>query len=127
MKKWLFLLLFCPLLNAQASRPVSVTWTASTSSSVTGYSVFRCTVPAGQTSCTPSVTGAPLKTVTGTSFSDSAPIGAAYGYSVVANAPACSPTSSLSVPCGTSGPATLGYIPVPPQTDGAHNTVIVVP
>lgn len=113
---------------AQTTRPVVLTWVASTSSSVTGYNIFRCTVVPPAIACTPAVTGTSIGTVTGVTYTDSAvPVQATYGYSVVAVAPACTGTSSPTVPCGNSAPATLNSVPVPPQTGGATNIIVVVP
>jgi hypothetical protein len=112
---------------AAQSRNVVLSWTASTSSGVTGYEVFGCTVASGGTSCTPSTTGTPLATVTGATYTISEPTGAAYGYSIVTVTPACTPTTPLTTPCGNSAPVIVSYVPVPPQTNGASNLVIVVP
>jgi len=110
-----------------ATRPVVITWTASTSTSVTGYSVFTCTVASGGTSCTPSLTGTPAASVSGTTATLTETTGLAYGVSVVAVAPPCGPTTPPTTACGNSAPATLSYVPVPPQVAGASNIVVVVP
>lgn len=126
----LFLLVasLCSCALAQGTtRPVVLTWTASTSTTVTGYSVFVCTVPTGGTSCTPDVTGTPLATVSGLTYTTQQPTLVAYGFSVVAVSPACTPTTPPTSPCGTSAPVTLSYVPVPPQPNGETNVVVVVP
>src|ERR1039458_4325714 len=65
----LMFLVVATLTQAQSStRPVVLSWTASTASTVTGYSIFSCAVATGGTSCTPSVTGIPLTTVTGVTY-----------------------------------------------------------
>lgn len=110
-----------------ATRPVNMTWTAPVSGGVLNYTIYKCIVVAPATSCTPSTTGTPIGTVTTTSFSDTETVSAAYGYTVVANYPACTLTSSLTTPCGGGGAVTLNYVPVPPQGVGSTNVVIVVP
>lgn len=134
MKKLLFLVAFALCLcslpataAAQAQRQVVLTWTASTSTSVTGYNVFRCSVPSGGTTCTPVLTGTPLGSASGTTFTDTVAVQTTYGYSVVATAPPCSLTTPNTTPCGSSTPATLTAVPVPPQTAGAQNLIVVVP
>lgn len=110
-----------------ATRPVVLTWTASTSSSVTGYAVLRCATISPATACTPNPTSTPLATVSGTTYTDNPNTQTTYGYSVVALAPACTPTTPTTTPCGSSAAATLTAVPVPPQTAGATNVIIVVP
>jgi len=110
-----------------ASRNVVLSWSASPSTSVTGYSIYICTVASGGTSCTPNLTSTPLCTVAGLTCTVLEPTQAAYGFSIVANGPACSMTSSLTVPCGNAPPTTLSYIPVPPTVAGESNMVVVVP
>ncbi|MGD0760232.1 MAG: hypothetical protein ABR921_15140 [Candidatus Sulfotelmatobacter sp.] len=60
----LMLLLTLPAMAAAQSRTVTLTWVASTSSAVTAYNVYSCTVVSPATSCTPVVSGTPLATVT---------------------------------------------------------------
>lgn len=129
MKKLLVLLIVVVSVSAMAqSRPVAITWTASTSSSVSGYNVYGCTVTTGN-SCTPNITGTPLNSslVSGTSFVIQEPISTAYGFSVVAVSPACTPTTPITTPCGTSSPLTANYVPVPPNPNPGTNVVVVVP
>jgi len=124
----LIFLVVTTLMQAQSgTRPVVLSWTASTASTVTGYSIFSCTVATGGTSCTPSVTATPLTTVTGVTYTATEPAGSAYGFSVVAVSPACTPTTPLTSPCGNSVPVTLTYVPVPFQPAGETNVVVVVP
>ena len=126
--KWFAVLLFLALpLMAQSSRPVVLTWNASPSSGITGYSVYACTVPTSGTSCTPSLTGTPLATVTGLTYTTTEPIQIAYGFSVIVNGPACTSSTPLTQPCGNSAPVTVSYVPVPPNVAGESNLVVVVP
>lgn len=108
------------------TRSVVLSWTASTSTSVTGYSVYSCTVAAPASSCTPSLTGTPV-TTSGTTLTLSEPVNAAYGYSVVANAPACTSSTPVGTACGNSSPLTVGFVPVLPQPASGSNVVVVVP
>jgi hypothetical protein len=130
MKRLLFAVSFAAFsvfsMAQAATRTVVLSWTASTSTSVTGYSVYSCTVPAGGTSCTPSITGTGTS-VTGTTYTVQEATGQAYGFSVIAVAPPCSNVTPTSTPCGNSVPATVTFVPVPPQTSGASNVVVVVP
>jgi hypothetical protein len=122
------LFIFGALAQAQAAtRPVVLTWTASTSTTVTGYAVFRCAPVSPNTSCTPVTTGTPLASVSGTTYTDTPNTIATYGYSVVAVAPACTPTTPNTTPCGQGAAVTLTAVPVPPQTAGATNIIVVVP
>lgn len=123
-----FALAFAPLYAQSASRPVVLSWTPSTSSGVTGYAIYRCIVASGGTSCAPSTTGTPLATASGTTYTDTTTsTGSAYGYTIIAQAPACTSSTPLTTPCGNSAPVTVSYVPVPPQTSGASNVVVVVP
>lgn len=124
----LLLFALASVASAQAAtRPVNMTWTAPTGGGVTNYTIFKCNVPTGGLSCTPILTGTPIGTVTATSFSTTETVGAAYGYAVVANYPACTLTSSLTTPCGAGGSVTVNFVPVPPQGGSATNVVIVEP
>lgn len=113
-----------------ATRPVIVTWGPSSATSVTGYNLFRCTVATGQTTCVPSITGTPLNGTTlisGVSYTDNPTVQASYNYAIVAVAPACTATSSVTVPCGNAAPDVSPTVPVPPQTGGAGTIIIQVP
>jgi len=112
---------------AAQTRTINASWTASPSTGVTGYNVYMCTVVSGGTSCTPALTS-PVNTslITGTTFTATGNIGSAYGLSVVAVAPPCTLTSPLGSSCGNSPPATVNYIPVPPQTSPGSNVTVVV-
>lgn len=109
-----------------ATRPVVLNFTASTSSSVTGYAVFRCTVVSPATTCTADVTGTPIGSVTQTPFVDNPTVLAAYGYSLVAVSPKCTPTTPVTTPCGNSAPATV-TVPVPPPPASGTAVIVVVP
>lgn len=124
----LIILVLCVATLAQATtRSVNLSWAAPVGGGVTNYTIYSCTVPIGGTSCTPNVNGTPLGTVTTTSFSTTEPVGFGYGFTVVANYPVCSNTSSFTTPCGGGGSVTVSFVPVPPQGTSATNVVIVVP
>src|SRR6266700_8058487 len=100
-----FLVFFALSLSAlaqAATRPVVLNWTASTSTSVTKYSIYGCTAVSPATSCTPDITGTPIATVSGLTYTEQTATGNYRGYYVVAVAPACSSTSSITTPCGNA-------------------------
>jgi len=136
MRRISFLILifaFSMLSYAQAAttRPVNVTWGASSSTTVTGYNVLRCAVPTGAATCTPSGTalnGSTLIPATTLAYTDPAvPTGSSYVYGVVAVAPACSGTSSPTAPCGDAPMSDSGLVPVPPTPAGAGSIIVIVP
>jgi fibronectin type 3 domain-containing protein len=117
-------LLAAALLNAQAptTRNVVLAWTASTSSGVTGYNVFRSASTTGPFTV-------PLNTtpVTATNYVDTgAVIGNTYTYAVTAVATACSPSGPVGVACGSSAPATVTTT-IPPQPAITVTVVVSVP
>lgn len=123
----LFAATVTPVRAQAATRPAILTWTASTSTGVTGYGVFRCAVVSPATTCVPNTAGTPLATVSGLTYTDNPVIGTAYGYSVVAEAASCSSTTGLTAVCGNSAGAGPGYVPVPLLVDGAHSVTVVIP
>lgn len=117
---WLLLLALGLHAQTPATRTVLLSWTASVSVGVTGYNVYRCTSPCATTP------GPQLTTVTGTVASDLTPaVGQTYIYSVTAVAPACTPTTPLTTPCGESLPATV-TVPVPPKPASGGALVVIV-
>ena len=66
-----------------ATRPVRLNWTASSSSGVTGYNIYRCAVTAPATTCVPA-TPAIASTAGATVAVDVAPVPATYVYGVTA-------------------------------------------
>lgn len=132
MKKYLllFALACLPLFaSAQtATRPIVLTWVDSTSTTVTGYSIYVC-VASATTPCTPSTTGVPALTATATATSAvyMGTIGNFYSIVIVANAPACG--SSITTACGNSSAVSFSPNPiaVPPQTASASNPQSSVP
>lgn len=111
-----------------ATRPVILTWTASPSTSVVGYNLFRCAVASGGSTCTPSATSTPLNTtpVSALTYTDSPAVQTSYGYGVVAVGPACSGTSPVNTPCSQSAITLSPIVPVPPQVQGGGTIIIVV-
>lgn len=136
MKRTLFVLALIvgiftlPALAQAATRPIVLTWTASQSSSVTGYSLYYCSNSTG-TACIPVTTGTPAQTFTATATSAvfQGTIGSFYTFVLIANAPACTGTSAIGTPCGNSSPVsfTPNALPVPPTTVGASGTAVGVP
>lgn len=66
-----------------ATRPVRLNWTASTSSGVTSYNIYRCAVTSPATTCTPTAP-AIASTAGATVAVDVAPVPATYVYGVTA-------------------------------------------
>lgn len=109
-----------------ATRPATLAWTPPSGTPL-NYTVFNCPVPSGGTSCSPNTSGTPLATVTSPTYTTTLAVGSAYGWTVVANYPACSATSPLTSPCGGGGSVTIGYYPVPPQGQGSTSLLIQIP
>ena len=120
-----FILLFLAVgsaLAAQTTRPVDLSWTASTSASVTGYNVQRATSPSGPFTV---LNSAPITT---TSFVDStATVGSTYSYQVIAISPACASSTPVGTACGNSAPSTASTTTVPPQPAVVVTVTVVVP
>ncbi len=112
------------------TRPIILSWVSSTSTTVTGYSLYVCSSTTA-VACTPTATGTPAQTFTTTATSGvyQGTIGLYYTMVLVANAPACTGTSPIAVACGNSAPATLSPnpLPVPPQVNGATIATVAVP
>lgn len=120
----ILLLALCSLAAAQGSRNVDLSWTASTSTGVTGYNVYRCSAP-----CTPTI-GTPLNSalIATTSYVDTtAVIGQTYTYAVAAVAPACTPNTPTTTPCGQSALSTPTSTTVPPQPAITVTVTVSVP
>jgi hypothetical protein len=118
-KLFLTLLLSAAALMAQ-TRPVTVTWTASTSSGVTGYILSKGTALAGP------FTQVATTNATTLTFTDSGTIGTTIVYQVVATAAACTPTTPITQGCGTS-PGITTSTTVPPQPGGTLSIVVNIP
>ena len=127
------LILFLASIVAMAAqtRTVNVSWTASTTSGVTGYSIATGTAAAGPFTfkgCTGTVSGQTCvngSTATTTTFSDTETVGATVFYQVSAVAPACTPTTPVTQACGSSAPV-VASTTIPPQP-GVSTVVLVVP
>ena len=126
----LLLLLSVGSMAQAATRPVVLTWTASPSASVTGYNLYRCTVPSGASTCTPVASGTPLNgstPVSGVTYTDNPATSASYGYGIVAVAPPCSAASLPTVACGNAPIDLSPIVPVPPAPAGGGTVIIIVP
>ena len=107
--------------SAQATRPVQVSWTASTSSGITGYSVYRGTSTTGPWTL---LTASPI---TATSYTDAAvTTGATYTYQVIVVSAACTPTTPVTTVCGSSA-ATPTTTNVPPTPNAVVSVTTIVP
>lgn len=132
MKRLVFVVLLLALslvAQAQATRPVTLSWVDSVSTTVTGYSIYVCVAANSSTPCIPATTGTPTLTATATSTSAvfNATVGNFYSIVIVANAPPCG--NSITTPCGNSAPATFlpNPVAIPPQTASASTPTDAVP
>jgi len=119
---WLILatLGWCVQLDAQTTRDVDLSWTASTTTQVTGYNVQRSTSTSGP------FTILNTALIAGTSYVDAtAVVGSTYTYEVIAVAPACTPTSTT--PCGSSAPSAPATTAVPAQPVAVVTVTIAIP
>lgn len=106
---------------AQATRPVGLSWTASTSSGITGYNVLRSASTSGP------FTTINASLVTGTAYTDtSAVVGSTYTYEVVAVAAACTPTTPVGSTCGSSAPSAPATTTVPVQPNVTLIVTVIV-
>jgi hypothetical protein len=111
MTRILALLLLAGLALAQnpTTRAVTIAWSASASTGVSGYKVYRGDGAAGANMrlLTPTPTNV-------LSFVDSAAVGQVYTYFVTAVGPPCAADTTMTTACGESAP---GYvtIAVPPR------------
>jgi hypothetical protein len=128
----ILLLFFAAIaLMAAQSRTVNVTWTASTTSGVTGYTISTGAAAIGPfifKGCTGTVTGQTCvlgSTATTTTYADSEPVGGTVFYQVSAVAVACTPTTPITQACGASAPV-VASTSVPPQPS-VSTVVLVVP
>lgn len=121
-KAVLVIALFGLVLCAQsATRPVSLSWTASTSSGVLGYNAFRA-----QGSGAPAQLNTSL--IAGTSYTDTtAVIGNTYSYTVVAVAAPCTNTTPVTVACGSSPASAAVATTVPQQPVVSISVTLTVP
>jgi hypothetical protein len=128
----ILLLFFAALgLMAAQSRTVNVTWTASTTSGVTGYTISTGAAAVGPFTfkgCTGTVTGQTCilgSTATTTTYVDSESVGGTVFYQVAAVAAACTPTTPITQACGASAPV-VASTSVPPQPS-VSAVILVVP
>lgn len=118
----LMLLCSAALFAQGATRTVALAWTASTSTGVNGYNVYRATSASGP------FTLLNTALVTVTSYSDlSATVGQTYTYEVAAVAPACTPTTPATTPCGQSPMSVPSTTTVPPQPAVTVTVTVAVP
>lgn len=126
------LVLFLCSLSAMAAqtRPVQLSWVASVSSGVTGYTIATAPAATGPftiKACTGTVPGSAVTctgTASTTSLQDIQTVGTTVFYQVAAVAAACTPTTPVGTVCGTSQSASASTT-VPPQPAISTFTLIV--
>ncbi len=126
----MFFVLAAAAIAQSATRPVTLPFTASPSTSVTSYKIFACTVAPPATTCTPDTTGTPVATpTTAGTIAVMMAIGSSYVFSLVAVAPPCTSTTPLTTPCGNSAAAlwSPNPLPVPPMVAGGATQGAGVP
>ena len=117
---------------AQATRTVTLTWVASTSSSVTGYSILSSASPTGpfsQIACTGTVPGSTCvsgSTSSTVTYNDTQTVGNTVSYQVIAVGPACTPTTPVGTACGQSPPSNTATTTVPPKPAAIATIVVTV-
>lgn len=123
MKKLLLILILgTSALAAQTTRNVDLSWSASASTSVTGYNVQRATSTSGPFTV---LNTAPIAT---TSYVDStATVGSTYSYQVIAISPACTSSTPVGTACGNSAPSATATTTVPPTPTAVVTVTVVVP
>lgn len=123
----MLVLSFVGLMAAQ-SRPVVITWVASTSTSVTGYTISTATSAAGpftQIACTGTVAGSTCvsgTTASTATYQDTQTVGATVVYQISAIGPAC---TSGTTPCGKAS-VTTPAIQIPPTVAAPGNVTIII-
>jgi hypothetical protein len=128
----ILLLFFAGLgLMAAQTRTVNLSWTASVSAGVTGYTISTGASATGTftfkgcTGVVPSQTCVPGSTASTNAYQDSETTGTTVFYQVVAIAAACTATTPVTQACGTSAPATISTT-VPPQP-GITTVIVSIP
>lgn len=118
------LLIACSLFSSYASaqtRTVSLSWTASASTGVTGYNVYRATSAAGP------FTLLNTSQISTTTYNDvMAAIGQTYTYQVTAVAPPCTPTTPATSSCGESAPSVPATTTVPARPSITVSVTVAV-
>lgn len=133
MKRLLALVILFAASACAQSRNIVLTWTASTSTGITGYAVLMAATPTGtfaQIGCVGSVAGSTCvsgTTASTTTYTDTEATGASYSYEVVAVAAACTPTTPVGTACGSSPPSTVSTTTVPPKPVSITTVVLTVP
>lgn len=122
-KPFLLFFAFALGLLAQGTRPVQLSWGASTSppAQVAGYSVSRGTSPAGPFTVLNAL-------VSGLTFTDStAVIGSTYTYAVATVGVPCTPSAPTTSTCGTSSAPATATTTIPQQPVQVTTVVVSVP
>ena len=116
-KKLLLFALLATVAAAQTTRTATVSW--GMVPGVNGYNVYRATSTSGP------FTLLNTALVTATSYQDTTVVvGNTYTYEVTAVAAACTPTTPVTTPCGSSGMSAPATTTVPPPP-GVTTTITV--
>jgi hypothetical protein len=124
MKRALLLFAVTFALAAQTTRIVTLSWTASTTSGVTGYNVWRSTAVFTSIAGMTPLNSSP---VAATAYQDTtAVIGSTYTYGVTAVAAACTPATPVGTACGSSAlsPTVTTAIPAQPGATSALSVTV---
>lgn len=131
MIKALGIALLLALSCAAQTRTVDLSWTASVSIGITGYTISTATAATGpftQIACTGTVSGSTCisgTTASTTSYVDTEPVGGTVWYQIIAVAAVCTPTTPVTQSCGTSAPA--GTSTTIPPKPAIATVVVIVP
>lgn len=115
------------------SRTVTISWTPSVSSSVTGTSIQMSTTaatgPYTQIACVGTVSGSTCvsgSTASTSTYNDTEAVGSTVWYQLIAVAPACTSSTPVGTPCGNSVPSASVSVPIPPQPSSVTTIVVTV-
>src|SRR5574337_146574 len=106
----LLLIFFASLGLSAQSRTVNISWTASTTTGVTGYAISTAASAAGPftvrgcTGTVPAQTCVAGSTATTNTFADSQPVGTTVFYQIAAVAGSCTNSTPVTSACGTGSP-----------------------
>lgn len=128
----LLLIFFASLgMMAAQSRTVNISWTASTTTGVTGYTISTAASAAGAftfrgcTGTVPAQTCVAGSTATTNTFADSQPVGTTVFYQIAAVAGACTNSTPVTSACGTGSPILVST--TVPQQPTVSAVVVAVP
>ena len=129
MRQLLIALIFSGLALAQTTRTVTINWSPSSTSTVTGYIVATgpaSTGPWTQIGCTGTVIGSTCisgSTSSTLTYTDTEAVGTTLYYAIIAVAPAC---VSATIPCGNSLPGVSAVVGIGPRPATPGSTTIII-